>query len=161
MLKRSRGFTLIELIVVIAIIAILAAIVIVGVNGYITKARNARRISDVENYVKALNMYYIDNNSYPNGSLCCLGTVANNGNPSGSSCGSGCAANAALQPYIPGLPGANLIINGVVYPYWYDMKNNNTQYSLYYTLEGKNQSCGIGYTTGSFSNYTYCKYDSQ
>ena len=159
--KNQKGFTIIELIVVIAIIAVLAAVVLVNVQGYIAKARNAKRLSDITGYIKALTLYYADNSSYPNGSLCCLGSVANNGNPTGSSCGSGCAANAALASYIPGAPGANLIVNGAVQPYWYDMKNSNKQYSLYYTLEGLNQSCGAGYNNGGFSGYTYCKYDSQ
>jgi len=40
-MNKSRGFTIIELIVVIAIIAILAAIVLVNVTQYINKAKDA------------------------------------------------------------------------------------------------------------------------
>ena len=40
-MNKSKGFTIIELIVVIAIIAVLAAIVLVNVTSYINKSRNA------------------------------------------------------------------------------------------------------------------------
>lgn len=40
-MQKSKGFTIIELIVVIAIIAVLAAIVLVNVTGYINKSKNA------------------------------------------------------------------------------------------------------------------------
>jgi len=40
-MNKSKGFTIIELIVVIAIIAVLAAIVLVNVTQYISKSRNA------------------------------------------------------------------------------------------------------------------------
>jgi prepilin-type N-terminal cleavage/methylation domain-containing protein len=40
-MQKSKGFTIIELIVVIAIIAVLAAIVLVNVTQYITKGKNS------------------------------------------------------------------------------------------------------------------------
>jgi len=46
-MNKSKGFTIIELIVVIAIIAILAAIVLVNVTVYINKAKDARVKSDL------------------------------------------------------------------------------------------------------------------
>ena len=46
-MNKSKGFTIIELIVVIAIIAILAAIVLVNVTVYINKAKDARINSDM------------------------------------------------------------------------------------------------------------------
>ena len=39
--KTKKGFTLIEMVLVIAIIVILAAVLIMGVGGYLQKARNA------------------------------------------------------------------------------------------------------------------------
>ncbi len=39
--KTKKGFTLIEMVLVIAIIVILAAVLIMGVAGYLNKARNA------------------------------------------------------------------------------------------------------------------------
>ena len=63
--KTSRGFTLIELLVVIAIIGILASIVLVSLSSARTKARDARRISDIKQIALALETYFSDNAQYP------------------------------------------------------------------------------------------------
>ncbi|MBR3533669.1 MAG: type II secretion system protein [Clostridiales bacterium] len=39
--KTKRGFTLVEMVLVIAIIVILAAVLLIGVAGYLNRARNA------------------------------------------------------------------------------------------------------------------------
>ncbi len=59
-----KGFTLIELLVVIAIIGILAGIVLVSMGGARTKARDARRESDIHQIATAMEMYYSDNEAY-------------------------------------------------------------------------------------------------
>ena len=65
--KQKKGFTLIELLVVIAIIAILAAVVIASTGSARAKARDAKRVSDLEAIATALGMYYSNNNAYPEG----------------------------------------------------------------------------------------------
>jgi len=64
-LKNPRGFTLVELLVVIAIIGILATAVIVSVSSARAKARDARRLSDLDNIRTALELYYDQYNRYP------------------------------------------------------------------------------------------------
>lgn len=59
------GFTLIELLVVIAIIGILASLVLVSFRYVKAKARDTRRIADIQNIQKALEMYFNDNSKYP------------------------------------------------------------------------------------------------
>ena len=62
-LIKQKGFTLIELLVVIAIISLLASIIFVGVGTMRAKARDARRISDMNQIRTALVMY---NTTYGN-----------------------------------------------------------------------------------------------
>ncbi|HUV81318.1 MAG TPA: prepilin-type N-terminal cleavage/methylation domain-containing protein [Patescibacteria group bacterium] len=62
--KKQRGFTLIELLVVIAIIGILASIVLVSLGGARTKARDARRQSDIRQIQLAMEMYYDSGQAY-------------------------------------------------------------------------------------------------
>ena len=61
----KKGFTLIELMVVIAIIGLLASVVIASLNSARVKARDTRRISDLEQIRNALELYYNTNGNYP------------------------------------------------------------------------------------------------
>ncbi len=63
--RRKKGFTLIELLVVIAIIGILSSVVLASLSSARMKARDARRISDLEQIKIALELYYDSNNNYP------------------------------------------------------------------------------------------------
>jgi len=60
-----RAFTLVELLIVIAILGILTTIITVNYLGAKAKARDAKRITDLEAVQTALAMYYADNKSYP------------------------------------------------------------------------------------------------
>jgi prepilin-type N-terminal cleavage/methylation domain-containing protein len=65
-MKPNKGFTLIELLVVISIIGVVSATVLLGLNIARVKARDARRISDLEQVRTALELYAADNNgNYP------------------------------------------------------------------------------------------------
>lgn len=61
----SRGFTLIELLVVIAIIGLLASIVIASLSTVQAKARDARRLEDMNALQKALTIYLSNHGYYP------------------------------------------------------------------------------------------------
>ncbi len=63
--ESKKSFTLIELLVVIAIIGLLASIVLVNVNSARSKARDARRIADLNQITKALELYYSEYGHYP------------------------------------------------------------------------------------------------
>jgi general secretion pathway protein G len=61
----QKGFTLIELLVVIVILSILAAFVIPRVMDQPDKARVTKARQDVSGLITALNIYRLDNFSYP------------------------------------------------------------------------------------------------
>ena len=62
----TTGFTLIELLMVIAIIGTLSSIVLASLNTARMNARDARRLSDINQIQTALELYYDDNNeTYP------------------------------------------------------------------------------------------------
>lgn len=65
--SRSRGFTIVELLIVIVIIAILATITIIAFNGVTSKARNAAIQSDLQNAAKSMEIAKISasDNTYP------------------------------------------------------------------------------------------------
>ena len=62
--KNKAGFTLIELLVVIAIISLLSSVVMASLNSARSKARDARRISDIKQLQLALGFYYDKYGSY-------------------------------------------------------------------------------------------------
>lgn len=63
--RKQTGFTIVELLIVIVVIAILAAISVVAYTGIQQRARDTERSTEVSNVQRALEMYRIDNGSYP------------------------------------------------------------------------------------------------
>ncbi len=90
--KNGAGFTLIELLVVIAIIGLLASVVLVALNGARQKSRDTKRIADIRQLRKALELYYDDNGQYP-----ISGWVASNQSNWNT-------LEVALKPYVSKLP---------------------------------------------------------
>lgn len=116
------GFTLIEILVVVFIIALLASIVIINVNQSRLRARDARRLSDMENIRNALEFYYESNRAYP--ALC--------GDPTGPTMPAGCYRYSGTSPtnWVPSITPQFLPVLPV------DPKN--TGYSIYiYGSNGK------------------------
>jgi prepilin-type N-terminal cleavage/methylation domain-containing protein len=66
---KTKGFTLIELLVVVAVIGILATIVLGSLSNARTRAEEARFIAEVSNFRSAMELYYLDNGTYPTNSF--------------------------------------------------------------------------------------------
>lgn len=116
-MNKSRGFTIVELLIVIVVIGILAAITIVAFNGIQDRARATQITSVVTQYQKALAAYAADKGAYPLDTTSCLG----DGYPS-DQCWSGpsgartknTAFNDALRPYMNNL---STLPSTDLYPY--------------------------------------------
>lgn len=61
----SKGFTLIELLIVVAIIGLLATTSVVILNQARAKARDAKRVSDIQVIRSGLEHYWLEKASYP------------------------------------------------------------------------------------------------
>jgi prepilin-type N-terminal cleavage/methylation domain-containing protein len=55
---RSRGFTIVELMIVVVVIGVLAAIIIVAYSGITTRAENQSRLAEMKAWEKMYKMYY-------------------------------------------------------------------------------------------------------
>jgi len=128
---KQRGFTLIELLVVIAIIGLLSAVAVFSLNSVRADARDARRLSDINQIQAALDHYYTDNNAYPQAQ-----TVLNLGIDVTALCNStvglqdSCGDNET--PYMTLLPHDPLSSQAYVY-----QATDGTSYNISYTLEGE------------------------
>jgi len=65
--RRSRGFTLIELMVVLVIIGVLGALIVPKLIDRADDARVTAARTDVNNLMQALKLYKLDNLRYPSG----------------------------------------------------------------------------------------------
>lgn len=63
--QATRAFTILELLVVIAIIGLISAIVIAILTQARADSRDSKRLADIKEIQKALELYYDDASSYP------------------------------------------------------------------------------------------------
>jgi general secretion pathway protein G len=63
--RRTRGFTLLELMVVVVIIGVLAALIAPAVLSRVGQAKATAAQTDVTNIMNALKIYKLDNGRYP------------------------------------------------------------------------------------------------
>jgi prepilin-type N-terminal cleavage/methylation domain-containing protein len=119
--KSNRGFTLIELLVVISIISLLASVVLAALNSARSKARDAKRMSDLHQIQLALELYYNANGSYPS-SFCESVFIASQ--PGWNTCWLNGLGNTVSPAYIASLP--NDPINSITTYNWYSYLSNTT-----------------------------------
>jgi prepilin-type N-terminal cleavage/methylation domain-containing protein len=63
--KNEKGFTLIEVMIVLTIISTLSSIAVPNFLSYKTKARETVVKADLKNAMKFLDLYFIENDTYP------------------------------------------------------------------------------------------------
>ena len=139
--QKGKGFTLIELLVVISIIGLLSTLAIVSLKTAREKARDAKRLGDIKQIEKALDMYYDANNRYPiRDRVCSTG---------GTSCAGLTCLNAGantwaqfktdLAPFLAQVPDDPS--NTTTYCYGYDMDGTTPQsYVVFANMESNTSS---------------------
>ena len=133
--RRDRGFTLIELLVVIAIIGLLASVVLASLTSVQAKARDARRMEDINSLEKALTMYSAAHGTYPIYTSAATIEAA-----------SGVGKDLIDDQAIPSAPQDP---RSPTYQYAYASDNDGSSYTLTFCLETdsiKNYSKGCGNT---------------
>ncbi len=169
--KHNNGFTLIELLVVIAIIGLLASVVMVSLNNARVKARDAKRIADINQLVKAVELYAQDHNGQ------CPQTddpIVNGGAavPPQAGCGwcnRWCWLKDTLKPYLSSMPKDPVNDNNTYYYYYNCPSVMGSQYfgfgasvfeeaSTRAKLSKANGVYPNGYELGSAVNYCLGKY---
>ena len=137
--KDKKGFTLIELLVVVAIIGLLSSVVMTALGSAKSRGRDTKRIADIKEVLKALELYYSDNGRYPLDA----GTL--------SSFSSGGVFAPIISNYLDPLPVDPLGESWVTGGYQYIRGNGSSSYGIRVRFETMNQdgiifdSAGNGY----------------
>jgi len=126
--RLKSGFTIVELLIVIVVIGVLAAITIVAYNGIQSRGRDVQRLTEMDRFKKALEIYYVDNGVYPEctaGDNVCTST--------------GYSGNTSTIPITPALNP--------------DPLNVNTSYGYYYARAHTKAATGDPVSTGDPKDY--------
>jgi len=125
----QKGFTLIEVLVVVSIIGLLASIVLVGLGGFRSQGRDAKRIADLKQTQNALELYYTKCQHYPGDAACGLGDPGDWAGLGSAVAGAGIGVSKIANDPLPGNP-----------QYDYGVSGNRQNYVLSGTLEDENNS---------------------
>ncbi|MFA6365326.1 MAG: type II secretion system protein [Candidatus Paceibacterota bacterium] len=93
MKNNQKGFTLIEMLVVVAIVGLLSSIVVVGLGGARSKARDAKRLSEVQQILNWAELNYAQT-GYPTTASTTASTALTLKDPQGNSYAYGPGATA-------------------------------------------------------------------
>ncbi len=163
-INNKKGFTLIELLVVIAIIGILSSVVLANLNTARSKARDARRISDIRQIQTGLALYYDKHGQYP-ASGACGATTPNPGWSNSVQCLSDGRwlrdSSTNMTGFLPTDPidpiNQNNWTRGAYYYYSLNYGGEQQWYMIVYALENRNplieNSDGVTAPNGQFFHY--------
>ncbi|MGB0757701.1 MAG: prepilin-type N-terminal cleavage/methylation domain-containing protein [Patescibacteria group bacterium] len=155
-MKNNKGFTLIELLVVIAIIGLLSTLAVVSLNNARQKSRDAKRVSDMKSIQTALELYYVDNDSYPAGTASELGegtdctgsaacdTISSTNGIDATAAGTTYMGLIPTDPSSTGTECAHAGGDAAGCTYSYTQTGSGTGYDIYFFLEGATGDLAAG-----------------
>ncbi|HHE67667.1 MAG TPA: prepilin-type N-terminal cleavage/methylation domain-containing protein, partial [Candidatus Parcubacteria bacterium] len=121
---KNKAFTLIELLVVVSIIGLLASITLVNLKNALAKARDTRRLEEVNQITKALEIYYSTYGHYPYNT--------------DNDCGGWDAGNTTGDPFIQPLVSSGMTKNVPIDPV---SKTNCSWGYAYYRYSAGSYGC--------------------
>lgn len=104
-----RGFTIIELLVVVAVIGMLSSVVLALLSDARLDARDKRRIADLQQIQKALELYHVDHATFPRESEGANGNIATNE-----------TFKTMLAPHVSGILADPAGVGNATFYYYYD-----------------------------------------
>lgn len=164
------GYTLIELLATISIIGLLSTLALVSLNESRLKAINSKKLSDIKNYVTAIETYRTSNSGYPDPgdtTWRCLGDYEDNACWANNNRSENATLNAILAEVVPDLPtigpdGVNTCLEdsweGAVYRCTDRTGSICHDYEINWYMEKVGNDCGIGTGTEQYfpAADTYC-----
>jgi len=138
--NKTKGFTLVELLVVVTIISVLASIAAVSYSRFIKQSRDARRKTDIEQVRAAIELFRNFNGAYP----------TSQASP-GLAFGVGALNDAAAVPTIQYM--SKIPADPMPTPYKYYYTSTGSTYSLCVYLEGGGTASAYSCGTNSCN---YC-----
>lgn len=148
-MRKNKGFTLIEILVVVAIIGVLAAIGLGSFASTQAKARDSKRKSDLSAISRAVEMYYNDFGRYPTSDA--SGNIVGCGSTGTTACswGGSFTATTTYMQDMPSDPNGN---------YFYVAGGGGANYQIYARLENLEDSSVVqsGGVAGKYTN-TSCR----
>lgn len=176
--RPSNGFTIVELLIVIVVIAILAAISIMAYGNVQQQGSNTQTIVAMKDYVKAFNVYAVENGGYPQ-QTGCLGEgyagpnnwcLSQNGAAAcfGMGSASSQTVNTALKPYmgnkVPAVSMRAIPCGGTTYVGAYaSYDSSNSTMRMWMVLSGDVQCPSLSANSGTptktyTADATLCRY---
>jgi len=154
----NQGFTLLELMIVVTIIGLISAVVLLSLNSSREGGRNAARVSQIKEYIKAFELYRSDTGRYPTWGNSITATARCLTDHSDNNCWQLNASNVgnrlehsllftAISPYLKKIPEGESEIfryqgrnyEGMIYQFF----NYGQSYQIQYFMEGENQDCKL------------------
>lgn len=141
--------TLLEVLVVVAIIAIVGALAAVAVGAARSKARDATRLSNVRQIQTALEDYFNENNTYPEGENVPLGDSTQSACLGITGFHADCSVETAIimrsvpRVYESGLPGKVACGNPARKAFCYTRLSDGDAYAIPFELENALPGAGL------------------